>query len=217
MTPTLVGYVLREDIDEIWKYLNKHNLNTNRYRLKVNPVGGMSQCLGIVGKRCLQSDLSRQSWLHPKLHKMLDDFGQKYVKPHINWTSVQVNVNFPCNPHRDIGNLGDSYIVGFGTYAGGCLCIEDADYNIHQRGLLFNGSERLHWTKEWTGHRITLVYHTHEAKARFGGIMPTWSDFEVVEHEGKWKIRRKSDGQMFWGKHGLPHPKLGRKMAKGQE
>jgi hypothetical protein len=213
MPPTLIGYVERKDIQEIWDYLDKHSLGINKYRLKVNPEGGYSNCLGIVGKRCMPPDLSRQSWLHPYLHKLLDDFGQKYVKPHINWTSVQVNKNFSCQPHKDIGNLGDSYIVGFGTYAGGTLCIEDFDYNIHQRGLLFNGSERLHWTRAWTGDRYTLVYHTLEPKARFGLRVPPWSDFEVVFDDGRWKIRRKSDGQLFWGKYGLPHPLAGRVKA----
>ena len=86
MPPTLVGYVERKDIQEIWDYLDKHSLGINKYRLKVNPTGGYSNCLGIVGKRCMAPDLSRQSWQHPKLHKLLDDFGQKYVMPHINWT-----------------------------------------------------------------------------------------------------------------------------------
>jgi hypothetical protein len=210
MTPTLVGCVQRTDIQEICDYLDKHSLGINKYRLKVCPGGGLSQCLGIVGKRCLPPDLSRQSWLHPKLHKLLDDFGQKYVKPHINWTSVQVNKNFTCAPHKDIGNLGDSYIIGFGTYAGGALCVEDVDYNINLTGLLFNGSERLHWTKPWTGERYTLVYHTLEPKARFGGVVPAWDSYEAVEHEDKWKMRRKSDGKLLWGKFGLDHPLRGR-------
>ena len=211
MPPSLVGYVPREDVLPIWDYLDKHSLGMNKYRLKVNPSGGLSQCLGIVGRRCLSPDLSRQSWLHPTLHKLLDDFGQKHVKPHINWTSVQVNKNFSCAPHKDIGNLGDSYIVGLGNYVNGELVVEDAPYNINHRGLLFNGSQHLHWTKDWSGQRITLVYHTLEPKARFGGIVPAWSDYEAVEHEGKWKIRRKSDGVLLWKKNPLSHPLLGRK------
>ena len=215
MPPTFVSYVERKDIQEIWDYLNKHSLGINKYRVKVNPDGGYSNCLGIVGKRCLPPDLSRQSWLHPRLHKLLDDFGQKYVRPHINWTSVQVNKNFSCQPHKDIGNLGDSYIVGFGTYAGGSLSIEDADYHIHQRGLLFNGSERLHWTKPWVGDRYSLVYHTLEPKARFGLRVPPWSDFKAIQDtDGRWKIKRLSDGQLFWGKKGLPHPLKGRTKDK---
>lgn len=216
--PTLVGYVDRKDIQEIWDYLDKHSLGINKYRLKVNKEGGFSQTLGIVGKRCLPPDLSRQSWLHPRLHKLLDDFGQKYVKPHINWTSVQVNVNYSCLAHKDIGNIGDSYIIGLGNYTNGELVIEDAPYNINYRGLLFNGSERLHWTKDWTGHRITLVYHTLEPRARFGLRVPSWSDFEAIQTEdGLWKIKRLSDGMLLCKKNPLPHPLLGRVKATPDE
>ena len=218
MPPTLVGYVQRTDIQEISDYLDKHSLGINKYRLKVNPAGGFSQCLGIVGKRCLPPNLSRQSWLHPKLHKLLDDFGQKHVRKHINWTSVQVNVNFSCKPHKDIGNVGDSYIIGFGGYSGGTLCVEDFDYDINLRGLLFNGSERLHWTKEWTGRRITLVYHTLEPRARFGLRVPPWSDFEAIQtEEGQWKIKRLSDGMLLCKNNPLPHPLLGRVKAAPDE
>ena len=211
MPPTFISYVERKDIQEIWDYLNKHSLGKNMYRLKVNKNGGLSQCLGIVGKRCLPPDISRQSWLNARLHHLLNQFGEKYVKPHINWTSVQVNVNFSCAPHKDIGNLGDSYIVGIGNYVNGELVIEGAPYNINYRGLLFNGSEKTHYTKDWSGHRISLVYHTLEPKTRFGGIVPAWSDYEAIEHEGKWKMRRKSDGALFYGKVGLDHPLRGRK------
>ena len=211
--PTLVNYVERKDIQEIWDYLDKHSLGINKYRLKVNPDGGYSQCMGIVGKRSLAPDLSRQSWLHGKLHHLLNQFGEKYVKPHINWSSVQVNVNFSCLAHKDIGNIGDSYIIGLGNYTNGELVIEDAPYNINYRGLLFNGAEKTHYTKDWSGHRITLVYHTLEGKPRFGGIVPAWDSYEAVEHEGKWKMRRKSDGALFYGKVGLPHPLKNRKKA----
>lgn len=211
MPPTLVGYVERKDIQEIWDYLTKHSLGINKYRLKVNPAGGFSNCLGIVGKRCLPPNLSRQSWLHPKLHKLLDEFGQKYVRQHCNWTSVQVNVNFSCAAHKDIGNIGDSYIIGLGNYVNGELVIEDFPYDILYRGLLFNGSERLHWTKDWTGYRITLVYHSLEPKARFGRAVPAWSDFQAIQDEfNRWKIKRLSDGMLLCKKNPLPHPLKGR-------
>ena len=204
MPPTLVGYVNKKDTEQIQRYLKSHNLGINKYREKVGE--GVSQCLGIVGKRCLPPDLSRQSWLHPRLHKLLHDFGEQYVRPHINWTSVQVNVNFSCAPHKDVGNMGESYIVGLGNYVNGELMVEDFPYDINYRGLLFDGSQRVHSTRDWRGYRVTLVYHTLEPKARFGGIVPAWSDFEAVEHEGKWKMRRVSDGALFWKGHGLPHP-----------
>jgi hypothetical protein len=208
MPPTFIAYVDRKDIEEIQEYLTTHNLGTNKYRVKVGE--GVSQCLGIVSKRSQAADLSRQSWLHPKLHHLLIQFGEKYVKPYISYTSVQVNVNYPCKPHKDISNVGNSYIVAFGEYSGGQLCIEDANYNIERRGLLFNGSEHLHWTRDWTGHRISLVYHT--LKPRFPMIKQL-SDYTAVQIDGIWKIRYLDDNgepdYLYKGK-GLLHPLLGR-------
>jgi hypothetical protein len=204
MPPTFISYVDRKDTEEIREYLTTHNLGTNKYRVKVGE--GVSQCLGIVSKRSQAADLSRQSWLHPKLHHLLIQFGELYVKPYISYTSIQVNVNYPCKPHKDISNVGNSYIVAFGEYSGGQLCIEDVNYNIERRGLLFNGSEHLHWTRDWTGHRISLVYHT--LKPRFPMIKQL-SDYTAVQIDGIWKIRYLDDNgdpQYLWKNNGLPHP-----------
>jgi hypothetical protein len=208
MPPQLVSYVDRKDTEQIREYLTSHNLGNNKYRVKVGE--GVSQCLGIVSKRSQAPDLSRQSWLHPRLHNMLIEFGKKYVLPHITYTSIQVNCNYPCKAHKDISNVGDSYIVAFGDYSGGQLCIEDANYTIDKRGLLFNGSELRHWTREWTGQRISLVYHT--LKPKFP-MLRQLSDYMAVEHEGIWKIRYlEGDGEHYlWKGHGLSHPLLGRK------
>lgn len=208
MPPTFISYVDRKDTEEIREYLITHNLGTNKYRVKVGE--GVSQCLGIVSKRSQAPDLSRQSWLHPKLHHLLIKFGEMYVKPYISYTSIQVNVNYPCKPHKDISNVGDSYIVAFGEYSGGQLCIEDANYNIERRGLLFNGSEHLHWTRDWTGHRISLVYHT--LKPKFPMIKQL-SDYTAVQIDNVWKIRYLDDegnAQYLWKNNGLPHPLKGR-------
>lgn len=197
-----------EEFAEIREYLETHNLGVNKFRIKVGT--GVSQCLGIVSKRCLPPDLSRQSWQHPRLHKMLMEFAAKHVP--IPFTSIQVNCDFPCAPHYDSHNEGLSCIFGFGPWVnGGELCIENKDYYIHQRGLLFDGSKLQHWTKPWFGHRFTLVFHTLKGQERFGGFVPAITDYEVVEHEGRYKIRRVSDGEMFWGKKGLDHPLRGRK------
>lgn len=206
MPPRLVNYVDKKDLQEIQDYLEKNNLGKNHYRKLVGD--GVSQCLGIVGKRCLPPNLSRQSWLHPKLHQLLIDFAKKYVDQHINYTSIQVNVDFPCKAHKDINNIGESYIVAFGSYIGGELNVAGFDYNIHQRGLLFDGSKLEHYTKPWTyGSRYSIVYHTLAPKDRFGGIVPQISDFQVfVDTDGITKIKRISDGLVLTKESGLPHP-----------
>jgi len=208
MPPRLVGYVDRSDVEPIKEYLEAYNLGVNKYRVKVGE--GVSQCLGIVSKRSQAPDLSRQSWLHPKLHFMLMEFGEKYVRQHIEWTSIQVNCNYICAPHKDTGNTGDSYIVAFGNFVGGEICIEDVPYNIHLRGLIFDGSQHLHWTKDWQGFRYSIVYHT--LKPRFPIARPL-GHYSAVKIDGIWKIRyldENGDPQYLWKNNGLPHPLKGR-------
>ena len=208
MPPRLIGYVDRADTDPIQLYLEAHNLGVNKYRVKVGK--GVSQCLGIVSKRSAPPDLSRQSWLHPRLHFMLMAFGEKYVRQHIDWTSIQVNCNYVCAPHKDTGNTGESYIVAFGNFLGGQICIEDADYDIEKRGLLFDGSKHLHWTKQWSGIRYSIVFHT--LKPRFPIARPL-GHYAAVKIDDVWKIRYLDDNgdpQYLWKNNGLPHPLKGR-------
>lgn len=202
MPPRLVSPIPREALAPIEEYLRAHNLGKNLYRKKVGE--GVSQCLGIVGKRCLKPDLSRQSWLHPRLHHLLEQFAKEHVP--IPYTSIQVNVDFSCAAHKDVNNTGESFIVGFGDYRGGALCIEDFDYDIRYRGLLFDGSQLTHWTKEWMGNRFTLVFHSLKPQKRFGFIVPLLSEYEAVQDGGEWKILRKSDGVFLTKKNGLAHP-----------
>jgi len=208
MPARFLGYVERSDLEPIKLYLDSHNLGINKYRVKSGV--GESQCFGIVSKRSQPPDLSRQSWLHPELHFLLMQFSEKYVKPYISFTSIQVNKNYVCIPHKDTGNTGESYIVAFGNYSGGQLCIEDADYNIERRGLLFDGSEHLHWTKQWSGIRYSIVFHT--LKPRFPIVRPLGT-YAAVKIDNIWKIHYLDDNgdpQYLWKNNGLPHPLKGR-------
>ena len=193
---------MEEELKKIKEYLETHNLGTNRYRVRVGE--GVSQCLGMVSKRSLAPDLSRQSWLHPELHHLLLDFANKHVR--IPFTSIQVNCDFASKPHKDVGNMGDSYIIAFGDYHGGELCIEGADHDIRHKGLLFNGSEKLHWTKDWTGTRYSLVFHT--LRPRFP-MVKALSDYSAVQQNGRWVIAYDDGGEQkfLYKGHGLPHPR----------
>ncbi len=209
MPPRLLSYVPREALDKIELYLKTHNLGINHYRKLVGD--GISKTQGIVSRRCLHPDISRMSWIHPYLFKLILEFADVYVNPYCSFTSIQINDNYVCAPHKDVNNIGESYIVGFGNYLGGQLWIEGVDYDIRLRGLLFNGSERQHWTKPWINNRFTLVFHTLAPSLRWNLQVPAISDYEVISDNGKWKVRRKSDGLLLWGKNGLPHPLKNRK------
>jgi hypothetical protein len=135
----------------------------------------------------------------------------------IPFTSVQVNDSYLCASHKDKHNSGDSYIVGFGSYIGGELVLKnptDTEYNIRHRPILFNGSQIEHFTKQFTGRRWTIVYHTLVSPPKFP-MVNKLEDFEACVIDGSWVIAwRRGEGHpvtYLSKKNGLPHPLKGRK------
>jgi len=200
---------------DLLAHLTDKRISVNRYRSKVGE--GRSQAFGMVRKRSQAPDLSRQSWLDAKLHHLLMKFA--LVNVTIPFTSIQVNDSYLCAPHKDTHNFGDSYIVGFGPYTGGELVLKnptDVEYNIRHRPILFNGSEIEHYTKQFTGRRFTIVYHTLVSPPKFPMIRKL-EDYEAVVVDGSYVIawRRDREPTMYLDKkNGLPHPLKGRKKIK---
>ena len=196
-------------------HLTKKNIPINKYRTGVGV--GRSQCFGLVRKRSMAPDLSRQSWMDARLHYLLMKFARLHVE--IPFTSVQINDSYKCAAHKDKHNSGDSYIVGFGPYTGGELVLkmpEDREYNIRHRPILFNGSEIEHYTKDWVGRRWTIVYHTLLSPTKFP-MVKNLDQYEAVVVDGAWCIAYREPGhpvQHLSKKNGLPHPLKGRKKKK---
>ena len=208
MPPRLLGPVHEQDLKDIRAYLSSHNLGVNNYRTRVGK--GVSQCLGIVGKRCMPPNLSRMSWLHPELHHLLLVFAEKYVT--IPFTSIQVNCNYNCAPHKDTGNIGESYIIAFGPYFGGAIHVNGFDYDIRLRGLLFDGSQLVHSTKPWYGQRYSLVFHTIAPRGK-GGVLPSIYDFKAILDDGHWVMKDLKKDCLITPKEGMPHPLRGIKKS----
>lgn len=179
MPARFLGYVKRSDLEPIKLYLDSHALGTEE-----------SQYMGLVLNESQRLDLSKQSWLHAELHFLLMQFSEKYIKPYIDFTSIQINKNSICASRKDADNVGESYIVGFGDYSGGQLCIEDANYNIERRGLLFDRSQHSYWTKDWVGCRYTLVFYT--LKPIFPIVRPL-GHYSAVKINNEWKLRYLDD------------------------
>jgi hypothetical protein len=59
---------------------------------------------------------------NPGLFDVLNSIMRK-VDPDHEYTNITVNKNLRCKAHRDRGNVGMSYIVGFGGYRGGELMV----------------------------------------------------------------------------------------------
>lgn len=196
------------EFKDLREHLSKHNIPINKYRKGVGD--GRSQCFGMVRKRSMAPDLSRNSWCDPRLHYLLMLFARNHVE--IPFTSIQVNDNYPCAKHRDKHNVGNSYIVAFGDYTGGELVLDNKEYNIRHRPLLFDGSKIEHSTKDFTGRRWSLVFHTLEAPAKFPMVRKL-SDYEAVCRGGEYVIAWYKDGEpteYLSKKNGLGHPLKGR-------
>lgn len=199
------------------EHLSKKNIQMNKYRRGVGI--GRSQCFGMVRKRSMSPDLSRQSWLDPRLHYLLMKFALVNLPPDFTFTSIQVNDSYMCEAHFDKHNRGNSYIVAFGSYTGGELVLKDngdKEYNIRHRPMLFDGSLTEHYTKEFTGKRYSLVYHTLVPPTKFPMIRKL-EDYEAVVKDGVWVIAWYKPGeatQYISKKNGLPHPLKGRKKEK---
>lgn len=196
-----------EAFDEILKELSRQPLELNKYRKKVGD--GRSQAFGVVGRRCLPVDYSRQCWRRAYLYKLLLDFGTKYVN--IPWNAITVNQNYQAKPHYDRHNVGDSFLVAFGEYTGGELVIHEGPkagtWDIRHRAIQDNFSKCLHEVKPFSGTRVSLVYYNYSVPE--GISLPPPS---VRQHENKrWVFYRGEEAITT----GLPHPLAGRK--KGAE
>ena len=103
--------------------------------------------------------------LYPEFADISKEFSNLYF-PYFVYTQIQINRSFPCPPHFDSKNQGESIIIGFGDYGGGDLVINkmidnnsyDELYDIRDRPIRFNGSKYKHYTNEFSGERYSLVF-----------------------------------------------------------
>ncbi len=106
---------------------------------------------------------------NPELGGILREFQQLYFKD-FEYNQVTINKNFPCPPHFDSKNCGESVLIAFGKYKGGDTCLFNQEtqliekYDARKKPLKFNGSNILHWVepKRAGNHdRFSLVYYNH--------------------------------------------------------
>jgi hypothetical protein len=196
--------------DAITAELRRKPLQTNHYR---NFAGaGRSQTFGVVNRRCLPPDYSRQNWLRPYLYSLLEDFGRDYVD--ISYNSITVNQNYRADKHRDKNNKGVSFLVAFGPYAGGDLLIHEGDlsgnHSVYHKPLILDFSKVLHSVDHFTGERFSLVYYWFES-SRSVPLPPS----SVVKEGNQWFFYR--GDKKITRKEGLPHPLRGRSKKEDNE
>jgi hypothetical protein len=188
-----------EEFADIIKELERRPIENNKYRKKSGE--GRSQTFGVVNRRCLAPDYSRQNWLRPYLYKLLLDFGKKHVS--IPFNAITVNQNYRASAHRDRGNIGESYLVAFGKYSEGELEIQEGPlkglHNVKCTPLITDFSKVLHEVKSFTGNRYSLVYYQLSINKKFkNNVIPPCS-VEMID--GVWKFKRGDEVC-----EGLPHP-----------
>jgi hypothetical protein len=181
--------------------LERRPLEQNNYR-KLSGEG-RSQAFGVVNRRCLPPDASRQNWKRPYLYKLLLDFGNKYVD--ISFNAITINQNYRADKHYDKHNNGESWLVAFGSYTGGELLIHEGDlsgtHNIWCRPIKTDFSKVLHSVDYFRGNRYSLVYYQFDFPN-----MPDLPPFSVREEDGQCYFYRGEEKIT----NGLAHPLRGR-------
>lgn len=104
--------------------------------------------------------LSHASKVHPDIHAELFALGAA-LAPEFAFTSVHVNKNVVCPPHKDANNVGRSMLVSFGEYEGCGLVVEGRPYDTRHTPHIFDGSRLEHWNSPTlVGTKYSLVYYT---------------------------------------------------------
>jgi len=135
------------------KPLGKSNVRLNFNKFDRSIVFGLSKGRfnGIV-------DLSAYTKKHPHIWKLIQQIG-KQLPDDFKYTSVFVNHNVICNPHKDKNNIGKSILLSFGDYEGCNIVIDGVEYNANRQPVLFNGVLLEHYnTPNLVGNKYSLVF-----------------------------------------------------------
>ena len=165
--PYHVGYyLLIQEIEEKFKTV-RWVTNNNRKKKLVNKKG--NSCPAMLKWDYIYDiyKLPRFDELNPEIVKLFEKLLNKYY-PEVQYNSFTVNRNAEMLPHKDRGNFGTSFIIGFGDYTDGELMldrlgtdnVEDAKWdkiNINKQPLIFDGKHFFHKVAPFKGNRFTLV------------------------------------------------------------
>lgn len=125
------------------------------------PDGSRSIAFGYVLKR-----IGRKFELSSITHKYIDVYMElktliNNIDPDFTYTSIQINHNVTCNPHKDKNNVGKSIIISVGDYTGCDFVIENDIYDTYHQPVSFDGSKLTHWnTNDLLGDKFSIVFYT---------------------------------------------------------
>jgi hypothetical protein len=94
----------------------------------------------------------------PAIYEKIKELAKSFDFP---FTSVHLNHNVICPPHKDDKNVGLSLIVSFGEYKGGSLVIEGEEVNTFKTPVIFDGSSKEHFNNpDLEGNKYSLVFYS---------------------------------------------------------
>lgn len=150
-------------MDELTALFSKTKFQKSGIRSNINK--GVRPSTMILGFRkwfiTKEYGLSSNTKKNPELYAKLQELMRNH-DPDFEFSSITINKNFLCQPHKDKGNNGESYIIGFGDYTGGELNIEGEKHDIKYKFLKFDGCAKTHWVEPFEGDRYTAIFFRHK-------------------------------------------------------
>lgn len=160
MNPAYLEKIEEDDVREIYNELEKINVTMMSAKMGRARIFGnhRSITLGYTKSRISRKvDISYYSKKYPKIYNLLLDLGKKIG---FEFTSIHINHNVVCPPHKDKNNTGLSCIVSIGNYKGGNLVINDIPYDTFLHPLVFDGKNNTHYNTPLEGNKYSFVFFT---------------------------------------------------------
>ena len=171
-----IGDVTKEisvgDVDELYKLCEQKKIHLNqaqsgKQRCRSVLFGTHRACiLGYVYKRAKPRSngkvLSSASITRKDLYECLIRISNKYFKD-FQYSTIQLNHNVCCSPHKDTNNNGDSIMFSIGDYIGGELVIERDNgiietVNTNRRLFQFDGAKYTHYNNPIIGNKYSFIF-----------------------------------------------------------
>ena len=150
-----------------------------------NPVTGRADVIGTIGRtmtmgygmvkfKGYREFVANKQY--PELLKRLVAFGNRVVPKGWDYETITVNHGVKAKKHKDVGNAGDSVIIGIGDFTGGDIKVWDEEdknpeeYNLHDQPLMFNGANHFHQTMPFKGDRYTFIFYRQKREGHSKGV-----------------------------------------------
>lgn len=135
---------------------------TTRTKLSASKIESMT--LGLVHRQFTKyRGFSKWTEQYPKLFELLAEYGRSLSD--LPFTTITINKNVLCPPHKDSRNVGLTMIIGLGDYVGGELVVKGEHIDIHGKPYYFNGYLDEHYNLPWTGDRYSLMFYKFRTTA----------------------------------------------------